>query len=184
MVAADRELDLLVQELAMLSAPGGILEDYVFHGTDKNIAEQIAKEGVTSSYAVKYSVQDDSYEETLGTHWGTARVASFYAKDQRERYDDPELSLVLIAARKQDLEQYGEFAVDGQTLDCPLSEYLDLSEEEVYRRWDVSAKDWNSCFELYGTILVLGDIPPDEIVILQTPEDIEHFLLSKRCLKV
>ena len=75
-----------------------------------------------------------------------------------------------------DLEACGTFAVDGQTLDCPLSSRLGKTDDEVHLAWDASAKDWRACLDVMGTLLVLGPVPPGDVHVLEGPSDLPDLL--------
>ena len=166
-----RELVLALDEAAR---PGGPLEGYVFHGTDRLAAEVILREGMEPTAAIAQTETDGPWLDARGTHWGTPKVAAFYAEDLIESRENPLLDLAIIAVRIDDLAPWGAFAVDGQTIDCPLHSRLDRSEAETWSGWDASSQDWQACLEHFGTLLVLGAVPPHVMRGVASLDDLER----------
>jgi len=156
--------------------PGGPLHGWAFHGTDQYTAGIIRIQGVTTTHAVAQVEMGGPWIETDGTHWGTPKVAAFYAEDLIEKHGDPDLDLCVVAVRISDLEGWGEFAVDGQTLDCPLATRLGRSEEEVFRQWEESAQDWQACWDVMGTLLVLAPVGHEDLHVLNGTDDLERLI--------
>ncbi len=165
-----------VAALDHAARPGGPLEGYLFHGTDADVAALVAYEGVTTTFAIAGQDGCAAFHETEGTHWGTPKVAAFYAEDLIERHDDPGLELAILAVRVADLEGCGRFATDGQTIDCPLHTRLDRDPAATDAAWDASAKDWRACLDVLGTLLVLGPVPSGDVRALHGLSDLDLFL--------
>lgn len=166
-----KEWQEIVMALHEASLPGGALDGWVFHGTSVDNAATIEYEGVTSSRALA-DHPDGSSGWTEGTHWGTPKVAAFYAEDLIESEEDPDLELAIIAVRMDDLRPCGTFVTDGQTVDVPLYTRLDAEESSIKERWEASPKGWQDCWECFGTLLVLGDVPADDIRVIESIEDV------------
>ncbi len=167
-----------VAALHEAAAPGGPLEGWLFHGTTADVASMVQWEGVTTTEALAQS-PDGGWTWTEGTHWGNPKVAAFYAEDRIETFDDPDLDLAILAVRVGDLETCGDFSVDGQTIDCPVYTRLGRPDHETDRMWDASAKDWNACLSVFGTLLVLGPVPPGASHLLASAADVAE--LSAGC---
>jgi hypothetical protein len=158
------------------------LEGWAFHGTDAGCAADIRNEGVTTSFAIAKvpaevaATDDPEWYETAATHWATPKVAAFYAEDRIEKFEDPDLDLAIVAIRMEDLEEEGWLAVDGQTLDCPIASRLGRTEEELDRLWMASAQGWRDCWELYGTVLLLNPVSPENLRIIREMDDLQALI--------
>lgn len=166
----------LVAGLVEASLPGGPLDGHLFHGTASDAAGEMSYQGMDTTFAIAGRDACETYEETEGTHWGTPKVAAFYAEDRIESRDDPDLELAIVVARRADLEASGEFAVDAQTLDCPLYTRLDRPQEATDAAWEGSSRDWRACLDAYGTLLVLGPVEADRLRVLRTVEELHEYV--------
>lgn len=167
-----------VAALHEAAAPGGPLDGWLFHGTTADVASLVQYEGVTTTEAL-CQTRGGNWKWTEGTHWGIPKVAAFYAEDRIESFDDPDLDLAILAVRTADLEECGRFSADGQTVDCPVYTRLGRPDAETDRMWDASAKDWKACLEAFGTLLVLGAVPPGLSHTLTSADDVAQ--LAETC---
>lgn len=162
------------------TAPGGPLHGYVCHGTSVDRTRTIAIQGLTTTEVLMRDGPEDSngYPEqrwTDGTYWGIPTVAAFYAEDLIESLENPNLELAIVIARLEDICQEGEMTVDEMTLDSPLSERLDRTEEELWQDWEQSAQSWQDGLTIYGSVVCLAPIGPEYLHILSTPEAVMAF---------
>jgi hypothetical protein len=176
-----KEWQEIIMALHEASQPGGALEGWVFHGTSIDNAATIEYEGLTSSRALA-DHPDGSSGWTEGTHWGTPKVAAFYAEDLIESEEDPDLELAIIAARIDDLMTCGAFVTDGQTVDEPLYTRLDADKSAILERWEASPKAWRDCLECFGSLLVLGNVPADNIHLIESMDDVVTILEATSAL--
>ncbi len=163
-----------VTALHEAARPNGPLDGWAFHGATARAAMSIMREGLSPSHAVVNGPEaPDDWVTVEGTHWGTPAVAAFFAEDRIETYDDPRLSLAILAARIDDLAEHGDLVSDGQMLDCPLLSRLEVTEEALLADWEASDKGWRACWRNYGTIVVQGmGIPPGSMTMLRTEADV------------
>lgn len=167
-----------VLELAEAAAPGGPLEGWAFHGTSPDRAQWIAIEGMKETEALPDNGPNAGVMST-GTHWATPLVAAFYAEDlilSRDPDIDPMNELVIVAARISDLETCGLLVTDGATVDWPIVDRLAGTEEEIRSRWEASRKQWQDCWKVFGTLLVLGEVPAHHLTMLNGIEDLAALL--------
>lgn len=165
----------LVQAVHAARAAGGPLERWVFHGTDGVAARSVEDWGLRSSRALA-STSYAEWEETEGVHFGTPRVAAFFAEDRIESLEDPGIELVLFAAPLDSLAVFGEFAADGQMVDVPLCSRLCRTEAQVDQDWSGSAQDWQACLRVLGTVIVLGDVPAAVLTPMRSKADLALLL--------
>jgi hypothetical protein len=163
----------MVRRLHEAASSGGPLEGWIFHGTAADRASLIAAVGVDTTYAVAGGDDAAEWDETEGSHWGTAPVAAFYAEDLIESTEDDRLRLAIVAVRIADLETDGPFVVDGQTLDCPLDTRLERDSDAIDADWRKSSQGWRDCLDIFGTLLVLGPVPQGQVHVLKTLQDVE-----------
>lgn len=158
---------------------GGRLSGWVFHGTDEFAAEHIRQEGIKRSFAI-VSDAKNNWTQTTASHFGTPNLAAFFAEDRIESLEDDSIELSIFGARLADLEEFGEFAVDGQMLDCPVPSRLSLDENDISSEWETSKKDWRACFDIFETVVVLADIPAQTLIEFKNINDLYAFLEHQR----
>lgn len=157
--------------------PGGPLTGWVFHGTAAAAADSIALEGMDTTDAIA-STRPGVWSNTEGCHFGSANVAAFFAEDLIESTENPDLELAILGVPLERLKACGEFAADGQMIDCPLYSRLRTSESEVYAALEGPHLSWDACWDLLETVLVLGPVPADLFVHFRSTEDLQRHLQS------
>jgi len=172
-----RDWRAFVAALHEVASPGGPLEGWLFHGTCAGCAGLIADEGVTTTDCLVPDA-DGAWTWDQGTHWGTPKVAAFYAEDRIESRDDPGLELAIVAARVSDLVPCGPFATDGQTIDCPLYTRLERPAVGTDACWEASDKGWEACLDAFGTVVVLGPVGPWDLEVLRCAGDVEALVAA------
>lgn len=163
----------LVHALQIASeTKGGALEGWVFHGTDGIAAAGILEEGLLPSYAL-VQAKDGRWIESEGVHFGSANIAAFYAEDRIESLEDPDIDLVIFGIARDQLAQYGQLAVDGQTIDCPIDSRLRMGGKNLFELWEASNQDAEACMEIFETTLVLGQIPASSLCVFRSVSDVQ-----------
>lgn len=172
-----------ITELDLACQPGGPLHGWVFHGTDANSAASILSEGLIPTHAITPTPAGkwDDWEESEGNHFGTPLVASFFAEDLIESFDDPSLDLTLLAIKIEDLAQHGALCADGAMIDVPLFSRLKNSESDVIDKinaWStrVTYPDWHECFETLETVICKGHVPGRALISLSNCADLDELI--------
>jgi hypothetical protein len=159
----------LISNVHDASQPGGLLQDWLFHGTTREITRHIAIEGVTTTDVL---VRDGNHQSWVsGTYWGTPLIAAFYAEDHL--YDE-QVDIALVAVRIADLEDEGALIQDEQSLDFPIFSRLGFGEDEVARIWGSLSKTepaWKASLAATGALVCLGPVCQTKVTIIKDIND-------------
>lgn len=166
------------------AAPGGPLEGWAFHGTDGLAAFTISDEGLRETNCIVPTGPND-WIESEGVHWGSPAVAAFFAEDRIESTQDPDLDLVIFAARLDDIHRLGPVVADGAMIDVPLYSRLALPRSEVdahIHRWlDMpSPITWMDSWEVLETLIVQAPVPTQLLFKLESEDDVRS-LIEMNC---
>lgn len=166
----------MIAVLVDAAKPDGPLAGWLFHGTSTTAAIDIGSDGVRPTAVLQR--EHGTWSWTEGTYWAIPAVAAFYAEDRCEETDDDP---VLVAVRLDDLRSLGDLVIDEQSLDCPIVSRLGKTDEEVEAEWhrlqaEPSILPWQASLAATGSLVCLGEVPADRIVMLQTAEDLQIML--------
>lgn len=150
----------------------GVAEEFFFHGTSDQHLDAILKQVLLTTDVLMDDGEGEEYW-AQGTYWATPRLAANYAIDTiLERDVDKITQPILVAVLREDLAEEGEFAPDQLTLEYPPRVLtLDMGSEDLVSEWrECKRQDWESFFSVYKTLVCLGPVGSEKIVVLQSRE--------------
>lgn len=166
----------LVRALHEASRPGGPLDGWLFHGTTEAMAASIAEDGMRTTSVEMHDPDTDQWWEASGTYWATAVIAALYAEDRAHGIEDSTLPLAIVAVRREDLELEGELAADLGSIEWPLASWTGRDDDAVRDEWQASGRTADDCLGLVGTLVCLGPVGPDPLVVLRRAADMDRLL--------
>lgn len=150
----------------------GVAEEFFFHGTSDQHLDAILKQGLLTTDVLMDDGEGDKYW-AQGTYWAKPRLATYYALDTAlERNAGKKDRPILIAVPRKALEEEGEFVPDYLTLEYPpILLTRGKARDDLEKAWEAADhQDWESFFAIYETLVCLGPVGPEKLVILQSRE--------------
>lgn len=103
-----------------------------------------------------------------GSFWTTDEALADY---YRETVSDEGQEPVLLAVKLEDLEPEA-LAPDMPGLEEPITTVLDLSEDEVWRKWQRSDQTWQESLEIVSSLCYERNIPVDLLRVATDNDDL------------
>lgn len=167
----------LIDGLDAAQKKGGPLDGWVFHGTVFPRAESIDVEGLQLTSA--YVIENGCAIPSQGVHFGTPKVAAFFAEDLIAAGYPPDVGLVIYGAPLAYLERHGDLLADAYMVEIPLTCRLNVaSEAHALRLWESSDQDWKACLNILGTVIVDAPIPAVLLKKFESPADLAAILTT------